>query len=389
MAPPASASASSAKATALAAAGSAASALWAAALAPGSSPWLKTFVAGAGFMSDAYDLFIIDVVKNVMSELYPQSAAQTAAVSTAALVGAVLGQLVFGALADKVGRRVIFMVTLTLVVLSSLGSATITDDGKGAIYAQLAAWRFLLGFGVGGEYPLSATITSEGAATRSRGYAVALVFAMQGVGKILAAAVNASCLSSGMSLDSAWRFALGFGSVPGLLTVYHRWKIEESHHFKAVLHADNGGARGEAEAAAEAGAAAAAVEAAAAIAAAGQGVGDGEVADLHRAAQHHQAALGAEAIERGAGAFDGEARSRGEVHREQRVGQAERAVWHLQRDGIRAFASRCAAQRGVEAGEIGNMEDRVSDAHGNPDGPLGAGQGRECVVLARSSMAGF
>ena len=50
-------------------------------------------------MSDAYDLFIIDVVKNVMSELYPQSPAQTAAVSTAALVGAVLGQVVFGALA--------------------------------------------------------------------------------------------------------------------------------------------------------------------------------------------------------------------------------------------------------------------------------------------------
>jgi MFS family permease len=236
----------------MAAASSAAAALWQAALAPGSSPWLKTFVAGAGFMSDAYDLFIIDVVKNVMSELYPQSAAQTAAVSTAALVGAVLGQLVFGALADKVGRRTIFMVTLTLVVLSSLGSATITDDGNGAIYAQLAAWRFMLGFGVGGEYPLSATITSEGAATRTRGYAVALVFAMQGVGKILAAAVNASCLSSGMSLDAAWRFALGFGSVPGLLTVYHRWKIEESHHFKAVLHADNAGARGEAAAAAAA-----------------------------------------------------------------------------------------------------------------------------------------
>ena len=249
---PALSSSSPLVASALAAASSAAAALWQAALAPGTSPWLKTFVAGAGFMSDAYDLFIIDVVKNVMSELYPQSAAQTAAVSTAALVGAVLGQLVFGALADKVGRRTIFMVTLTLVVLSSLGSATITDDGHGAIYAQLAAWRFMLGFGVGGEYPLSATITSEGAATRTRGYAVALVFAMQGVGKILAAAVNASCLSSGMSLDAAWRFALGFGSVPGLLTVYHRWKIEESHHFKAVLHADNAGARGEAAAAAAA-----------------------------------------------------------------------------------------------------------------------------------------
>lgn len=202
-------------------------------------PALKTFVAGAGFMSDAYDLFVIDVVKNVMSELYPQSVAEAAAVSTAALVGAVMGQLVFGALADKLGRRLIFMVTLVLVVIGSLGSATCYSGGSVNIYDQLAIWRFLLGFGVGGEYPLSATITSEGAAAATRGYAIALVFSMQGVGKILAASINALCLSGGMPLDSAWRFALAFGSVPGLLTVYWRWQIEESHHFKAVVDADN------------------------------------------------------------------------------------------------------------------------------------------------------
>jgi len=202
-------------------------------------PALKTFVSGAGFMSDAYDLFVIDVVKNVMSELYPQTVAEAAAVSTAALVGAVLGQLVFGALADKLGRRLIFMVTLVLVVIGSLGSATCYGGGAVNIYDQLAIWRFILGFGVGGEYPLSATITSEGAAAATRGYAIALVFSMQGVGKILAASINALCLSGGMPLDSAWRFALAFGSVPGLLTVYWRWQIEESHHFKAVVDADN------------------------------------------------------------------------------------------------------------------------------------------------------
>ena len=205
--------------------------------------WLKTFVSGAGFMSDAYDLFVIDVVKNVMSQLYPQSTGQASAVSTAALVGAVMGQLVFGALADRLGRRVIFMVTLVLVVFGALGSTTSgAQSALGAsfgVYEQLAVWRFILGFGVGGEYPLSATITSEGAAARTRGYAISLVFAMQGVGKILAAAINAICISSGMPLDSAWRFALGFGAVPGLLTVYWRWKIEESHHFKAVVAADN------------------------------------------------------------------------------------------------------------------------------------------------------
>jgi PHS family inorganic phosphate transporter-like MFS transporter len=96
------------------------------------------------------------------------------------------------------------------------------------VYEQLAVWRFILGFGVGGEYPLSATITSEGAAARTRGYAISLVFAMQGVGKILAAAINAICISSGMPLDSAWRFALAFGCLLNILTLYFRIHMHES-----------------------------------------------------------------------------------------------------------------------------------------------------------------
>lgn len=195
-------------------------------------PWVKTVVAGVGFLSDAYDLFIIDVVKNVMAEIYPQTVGDTSAVSTAALVGAVLGQITFGALADVLGRRLIFISTLLLVLLGCFGSATATSGSTVGIYAQLAIWRFILGFGVGGEYPLSATVTTESSTAKNRGVAMAAVFSMQGVGKILAAGVNAACLSSGMPLDSAWRVALLLGGVPGLLTIYHRWQLEESHIWK-------------------------------------------------------------------------------------------------------------------------------------------------------------
>jgi MFS family permease len=56
-----------------------------------------------------------------------QSSAQTSMISTAALVGAMFGQLIFGGLADAIGRRVIFITTLTLVSFGSLISAFVDN----------------------------------------------------------------------------------------------------------------------------------------------------------------------------------------------------------------------------------------------------------------------
>lgn len=88
---------------------------------------------------------------------------------TQQLTGAVVGQLLFGALADKLGRRVIFICTITGVVLGSLLSATCVESEYVGIYTQLIIYQLLLGFGIGGEYPLSATIASESSETADRG----------------------------------------------------------------------------------------------------------------------------------------------------------------------------------------------------------------------------
>ena len=208
-------------------------------------------------MSDAYDLFVINLVKNVLFQVYPlaKDAAQNkaldtslaAAITTAALVGAIFGQLTFGIFADYLGRRVIFITTISLVILGSLGSATCsapssppsTDySGNVSVYYQLVFWRLLLGFGVGGEYPLSATISAESNNTKQRGTAVASVFSMQGVGNLLASVVMICCLRSSLPLDVVWRIALGIGALPGLCTVYWRYRMEESHHFTAITSGD-------------------------------------------------------------------------------------------------------------------------------------------------------
>lgn len=94
-------------------------------------------------------------------------------------------QIIFGVLGDSLGRKPAFVMTCLLCIMGCLGSACVVDTAEFGVYTQLAAWRFVLGLGVGGEYPLSATITSESSARSSRGRDLALLFSMQGFGRLI------------------------------------------------------------------------------------------------------------------------------------------------------------------------------------------------------------
>eukprot|EP01133_Synstelium_polycarpum_P007642 gene7642-8943_t len=196
----------------------------------------KVLVAGTGFLCDAYDLFVINLVLVILKTLYHESATSASIVSTAALWGAVVGQLVFGFLADRIGRRIGFIITLSFIIFgafASMLSFNITSNGFN-IFIMLAIWRTILGFGIGGEYPLSATISSESSSSdQKRGSAVASVFSMQGVGIILSPLVVISLLHiCGEShLDIVWRVAVGLGGVPGLIMIYFRIRMKETKHF--------------------------------------------------------------------------------------------------------------------------------------------------------------
>ena len=79
------------------------------------------------------------------------------------LTGSILGQLLFGYLADKYGRTTLYGFELLIVVISTIGVAQSSPGigGSMSITASLMAWRGLMGIGIGAEYPLSATITAE------------------------------------------------------------------------------------------------------------------------------------------------------------------------------------------------------------------------------------
>src|SRR5579884_3601528 len=188
--------------------------------------------SGMGFFTDAYDLFIIGVVLAILTPLWNLTKLETSLLASTSLIAAALGSLLFGRLADFVGRRSIYGFTLIVLALGAIASAFAPN------IVWLLIFRFILGLGIGGDYPLSATLMSEYANRRDRGKLITMVFSMQGLGLILGPLVAIFLLSSGFSQDLTWRLMLGLGAVPALATFYLRRQIAETPRFALMMHGD-------------------------------------------------------------------------------------------------------------------------------------------------------
>src|SRR5579871_2004867 len=192
--------------------------------------------SGMGFFTDAYDLFIIGVVLAILTPLWNLSKLDVSLIGSTSLIAAALGSVVFGRLADYVGRRSIYGYTLIVLALGAIASAFSPN------VVWLLIFRFILGLGIGGDYPLSATLMSEYANRKDRGKLVTMVFSMQGVGLILGPLVAIILLVSGLNHDLAWRIMLALGAVPALATFYLRRQIAETPRFALAMQGDVEGA---------------------------------------------------------------------------------------------------------------------------------------------------
>jgi PHS family inorganic phosphate transporter-like MFS transporter len=121
-----------------------------------------------------------------MHNIYHSSPEVKSLCSSALIAGMIAGQVAGGAVGDILGRHLAMTVVMTLQIVGALATATATD-GYVSIYTWIAFWRFILGLGCGGVYPLAATITAEAnSETKESSKAVALAFSMQGIGYLVA-----------------------------------------------------------------------------------------------------------------------------------------------------------------------------------------------------------
>jgi PHS family inorganic phosphate transporter-like MFS transporter len=196
------------------------------------------FVSGMGFFTDAYDLFVIGIVVALLKPEWNLSTGQVSWLNSATLLASAVGAIVFGRIADILGRKRIYGYEVLILAIGALASAFAPN------YTFLLICRIILGIGIGGDYPVSATIMSEYSGKQTRGRMVGLVFAMQGAGLIVGPLVASILLGSGISNDYTWRILLALGAIPGLAVFYLRRQIHETPRFAAA-----GGAHEEAAAA--------------------------------------------------------------------------------------------------------------------------------------------
>ena len=182
-----------------------------------------------GFFTDAYDLFIIGIVSTLLKQEWQLSSARLAILNATMLGAAFLGAMVFGRIADVVGRKRVYWLVAVIMVAAALGSALSPS------FWPLVGFRFLLGFGVGGDYPVSAVLMTEYANAKDRGRLVGLVFSTQALGLIVGPLVALSLLGAGTSTDITWRVLLALGAVPAAAVVYLRRKMPESPRYQAQV----------------------------------------------------------------------------------------------------------------------------------------------------------
>lgn len=182
---------------------------------------------GFGWALDSFEVQIVNSVITPIAAEFGLSDTQKILVYLPWFLGILVGALVFGFLADRLGRKRLFVVTLLFYSFFAMLTAASWN------LESLLSFRFLTGAGVGGEYAVVASAIAEFVPARHRGRTNALVMNFWALGGITAGAAGILFLTA-FSTGGGWRLALLFGAVSALFALYVRRVIPESPRWLAA-----------------------------------------------------------------------------------------------------------------------------------------------------------
>ena len=174
-------------------------------------------VTGLGWLFDSMDTGLISFVLPMLAKDWGLTPEQVGLVGSIGLFGMAIGAVMAGSLADKFGRKNIFSATVILYSIAT-GLCAVAWN-----YESLLIFRFFVGFGLGGELPVAATLVSEYAPAHLRGRFIVLLESFWGVGWLVAALISYFILPS-----FGWKTAFLIGSLPALYVFLIRLHMPES-----------------------------------------------------------------------------------------------------------------------------------------------------------------
>ena len=187
----------------------------------GMAPILALSVSGV--FLDGFDISIMAVALLSVAAQFHPSPLETGLVVGSVIAGNFVGAIVFGHLADRIGRRQTFLYDMFFFVVFALLSAFAQN-----IY-QLALWRFLLGVGIGADYALASPILAEIVPSRVRGRLMVANWSGAFItGQLFSFGVALLILWTGFGGENAWRWMLASGAVPAMVILLARRSFPES-----------------------------------------------------------------------------------------------------------------------------------------------------------------
>lgn len=183
----------------------------------GSFHYKLLIITGLGWLFDSMDTGIISFVLPVLAKEWNLTSEQVGWIGSVGLIGMALGAVLAGTIADKLGRKKVFAAT---VILYSVATGLCAVAWS---YESLLFFRFLVGFGLGGELPVAATLMSEYAPTHLRGRFIVLLESFWGVGWLVAALISYVIIPR-----FGWQVAFLIGAMPALYVFAIRLHMPES-----------------------------------------------------------------------------------------------------------------------------------------------------------------
>ena len=188
--------------------------------------WRTLAAAKLGWMLDAMDFMLYAMAIGQLRTYFGFNDATAGMLGTITLVMSGVGGVLFGYLADRLGRTRALMGTILLFSIASLGAATSQS------VLQLLLWRALLGIGMGGEWASGAVLISETWPPAHRNKAISIMQSGWALGYITAAVMAALILGRSASPE-AWRWLFLVGVLPAIFTLWIRRYVREPHAWAA------------------------------------------------------------------------------------------------------------------------------------------------------------
>ncbi len=175
--------------------------------------------SGIGWALDAMDVGLISFVIAALAQEWGLNDTEKSWILSVGFVGMAIGATIGGLLADKIGRRSVFALTLLIYGLATGASAF-----AGSV-AVLLIFRFIVGLGLGAELPVASTLVSEFSPKKIRGRVIVWLEAFWALGWIMAALIGYFVVAAS---DDGWRWGLVIGAVPALYSLIIRMHAPES-----------------------------------------------------------------------------------------------------------------------------------------------------------------